>query len=228
MGRTAPARPDDDDGLRLSPGPQACPAGPEKKGGRDLRRSRPCRQSGRPSSTPWPDPHSADVRTARRRSTISLKPICQSSASAILLGGLIVWFWDLTGGRQQSSHQAPVPQSAPPTVMQAVPVPPVREGETPADVLKPGGQNVGELGGNSGIRILPGGEEEARKLFERLTKGKGRIDITPPTHLGQVIRLPDGSVIGLRPASTTKPATIDTNVPELAVRELKFPEGKSL
>jgi len=112
--------------------------------------------------------------------------------------------------------------------MQAVPVPPVREGETPADVLKPGGQNVGELGGNSGIRILPGGEEEARKLFERLTKGKGRIDITPPTHLGQVIRLPDGSVIGFRPASTTKPATIDTNVPELAVRELKFPEGKSL
>ena len=79
----------------------------------------------------------------------------------------------------------------PHVVEAAVPLPPPKEGETPLDVLKPGGQNVGEPGENSGVRVLPGGEDEARELFDRLTKGG--TDITRPGHIGKVIRLPDGS-----------------------------------
>lgn len=110
-----------------------------------------------------------------------------------------------------------------------MPLPPPKEGETPLDVLKPGGQNVGESGENSGVRVLPGGENEARDLFDRLTKGG--TDITRPGHIGKVIRLPDGSVISYRPKSKTGarpeaesgPPTIDVNVPGLNIRKLKFP-----
>ena len=110
-----------------------------------------------------------------------------------------------------------------PTIMEAVPVPPSKEGEIPADVLKPGGQNVGEPGNSSGVRVLPGGEEEARELFDRLTKDKGGQDITPDEHVGQVVRLPNGSIIGLRPVSKSGPPTIDIKIPGLGIRELKFP-----
>lgn len=140
----------------------------------------------------------------------------------LLLGGLSVWLWGQTDGRQQSGRQAPVPQPAPPTVMEAVPVPPVKEGETPAEVLKPDGQYVGEPGNSSKVRILPGGEDEARELFERLTKGKGGTDITPAGHVGQVIMLPDGSVIGFRPVSGSGPPTVDVNVSGVRPREIKF------
>ena len=102
-----------------------------------------------------------------------------------------------------------------------MPVPPPVEGETPADVLKPGGQNVGAPGENSGVRVLPGGENESRELFDRLTKGG--TDITRPGHIGKVIRMPDGSVISYRPRSRSGPPTIDVNVPGLNIRKLKFP-----
>jgi hypothetical protein len=102
-------------------------------------------------------------------------------------------------------------------------VPPPTEGEKPVDVLKPGGKNVGEPGENSGVRILPGGESEARELFDRLTKGG--TDITPSGHLGKVIRMPDGSVISHRPTSKSGPPTVDVNVPGLGIRKLKFPGG---
>ena len=110
--------------------------------------------------------------------------------------------------------------------MEAVPVPPPKEGETPTDVLKPGGQNVGDPGKNSGVRILPGGEKEARELFDRLTAGKGGQDITPEGRPGRVIRTPEGT-FGIRPSSKSGPPTVDVNVPGLPLRELKFPGGST-
>ena len=110
-----------------------------------------------------------------------------------------------------------------PNAVEAVAVPPPKQDETPTDVLKPNGQNVGEPGKSSGVRILPGGEAEAKELFDRLTKNKGGQDITPSTHVGQVVRLPDGSIIGIRPTSKSGPPTIDIKIPGLGVRELKFP-----
>lgn len=108
-----------------------------------------------------------------------------------------------------------------------MPLPPPTEGETPLDLLKPGGQNVGERGDNSKIRILPGELDEARELFDRLTKGKSGMDVTSLERPGQVIRLPNGSYIGLRPKSKSGPPTIDVNVAGTGVRELKFPGGNA-
>ncbi|MDT7953565.1 MAG: hypothetical protein RQ966_18855 [Acetobacteraceae bacterium] len=149
-----------------------------------------------------------------------------SGAVLTILGGLIIG---------SAIYGALRPKASPPTVarpdlsmiVEAVPLPPRKEGETPADVLKPGGQNVGEPGNSSGVRVLPGGQEGAQGLFDRLTKGKGGENITPPDHAGQVVRLPDGSIIGIRPRSRSGPPTIDIKIPGLGVRELKFPEGKA-
>ncbi len=126
------------------------------------------------------------------------------------------------GNPPSTSRSTPISPSLP-TVVQAVPLPPPEEGETPADVLKPGGQNVGERGDSSGVRVLPGGEQEARELFDRLTNNKGGEDITPAGHVGQVISLPDGSIIGFRPTSNSGPPTVDIKISGLSVRKLKFP-----
>lgn len=154
----------------------------------------------------------------------------RAAGAALVLGAVALYL------RQQQEEAAkrampgpaatPVPEM-PHVVEAAVPLPPPKEGETPLDVLKPGGQNVGERGDNSKIRILPGGSEGARELFDRLSKGKGGTDLTPPGRQGQVIRLPDGNYIGLRPKSKSGPPTIDVNVAGTGVRELKFPEGNA-
>jgi len=154
----------------------------------------------------------------------------RAAGAALVLGAVALYL------RQQQEEAArratPGPAATPVPEMlhvveAAVPLPPPKEGETPLDVLKPGGQNVGERGDNSKMRILPGGSEGARELFDRLTKGKGGTDVTPPGRQGQVIRLPDGNYIGLRPKSKSGPPTIDVNVAGTGVRELKFPEGNA-
>lgn len=147
------------------------------------------------------------------------------AGGALLLGGLL---YLVTRQRDTPSPSRSTPDRpiapAPTTLETAVPVPPPVEGEKPTDVLKPGGQNVGEHGENPGVRVLPGGDKEARKLFDRLTKGG--TDITPSGHPGKVIRMSDGSVVSHRPTSKSGPPTIDVNVPGLKIRRLKFPEEK--
>ena len=167
--------------------------------------------------SPWADPGIGQV-------SADGMDLPRAAGAALLLGAAALYF------RHQQEEAAkrampgpaatPVPEM-PHVVEAAVPLPPPKEGETPLDVLKPGGQNVGEPGENSGVRVLPGGEDEARELFDRLTKGG--TDITRPGHIGKVIRLPDGSVISYRPRSKSGPPTIDVNVPGLKTRKLKFP-----
>ncbi len=146
-------------------------------------------------------------------------------AGLMFLGLLAIIFGTSRPSTSVPSRTYP-PTSGPslPTIMEAVPVPPPKEGETPTDVLKPGGQNVGDPGKNPGVRILPGGEQEARELFDRLTAGKGGQDITPAGRPGQIIRTPEGT-FGIRPSSKSGPLTVDVNVPGLPLRELKFPGG---
>lgn len=147
------------------------------------------------------------------------------AGGALLLGGLLYLLTRPRDAPSVSNPSSSRPAAPAPTVLEVVvPVPPPVEGEKPTDVLKPSGQNVGEPGENSGVRVLPGGENEARELFDRLTKGG--TDITPPGHPGTVIRMPDGSVISHRPTSKSGPPTIDVNVPGLNIRKLKFPGGK--
>ena len=147
----------------------------------------------------------------------------QAAGAALLLGAAALYLRQQQeeAARRALSGPAGPPGAAVPPLVDAGPLPPPKEGETPLDVLKPGGQNVGELGENSGVRVLPGGENGARELFDRLTKGG--TDITPSGHIGKVIRLPDGSVISYRPRSKSGPSTIDVNVPGLNIRKLKFP-----
>lgn len=81
----------------------------------------------------------------------------------ILLGGIILY--GLINRERASKPTGPRPATSPPSppapviVEAAVPLPSPKEGETPTDVLKPGGQHIGEPGDNSGIRVLPGGDE---------------------------------------------------------------------
>ncbi len=143
-------------------------------------------------------------------------------AGGIALGGLVVLLGGLLGNRQSSRHQGPAPQLAPPTVMQAAPVPPPKEGETPADVLKPEGRLVGQAGSSADIRELPGGEQAAEEMFDRLTKSGS--DITPPRYPGKRVRLPNGDTIGYRSKSTSGPPTIDVDVAGVGIEKLKFRE----
>ena len=58
----------------------------------------------------------------------------------------------------------------------AVALPPAKAGETLADVLLPGGKQVGQT--SKQMRELAGGEQAANALFNRLTAGAA--DVTPP------------------------------------------------
>lgn len=154
----------------------------------------------------------------------------RAGGAVLVLGAIALYLRQQQEEAARRAMSGPAATSVPemPHVVEAaVPLPPPKEGETPLDVLKPGGQNVGERGDNSKIRILPGGLDGARELFDRLTKGKGGTDVTSPGRPGQIIRLPDGSYVGLRPKSKGGPPTIDVNVAGTGVRELKFPEGNA-
>ena len=95
------------------------------------------------------------------------------------------------------------------------------EAKTPQEILMPGGKLIGERGDNSGIRILPGGVKDAEDLALEL--GKGGKDITPTGHSGILIELPNGGgIVGFRPGSKSGPPTVDVNIPDIGIREIKF------
>lgn len=86
-----------------------------------------------------------------------------------------------------------------------------------SEILAPGGQPIGTVfpGARPFVRTLPGGAPAARQFFRSLTEGRGGIDVTPPNHPGQLIRLPDGSHIGYRPSSRSGPPSVDIDIPYL-------------
>lgn len=144
------------------------------------------------------------------------------SAAGIVVGGLILLY--LMSRSRQSDRGTP-PRALPgagtsphlPTIVRAVPVPPFKEGETVADVLEPGSQPVGEPGSDDEIRELPGTEENARKLAERLSRGG--TDVTPAGHPGKLVQLPTGGYIVYRPVSDSGPPTTDVNVPGVQIEK---------
>lgn len=148
-----------------------------------------------------------------------------ATAGAVLLGGIMLYLTlkSLEPGAKPGTPRAtpPAPPAQPLIVEAAVPLPPPKEDETPADVLKPGGRLVGQPGSSAGVRELPGGEQSAEELFDRLTKGG--TDITPSRYPGKRVRLPNGDTIGYRPKSTSGPPTIDVDVAGVGIDKLKFP-----
>jgi hypothetical protein len=102
----------------------------------------------------------------------------------------------------------------------AVAVPPVKAGETLADVLLPGGKPVGLT--SKQMRELAGGEQAANALFNRLTAGAA--DVTPPNFPGVVRKRPDGTTVTyLLPVKGGAPPTILLETAKLPITELQFP-----
>lgn len=100
----------------------------------------------------------------------------------------------------------------------AVAVPPAKPGETLADVLMPSGKPVGLT--SKQMRELPGGEQAANALFNRLTAGAANV--TPPNFPGMVRKRPDGVTITYLVA-VGLPPTILVQAPRLPISELQFP-----
>ncbi len=94
--------------------------------------------------------------------------------------------------------------------------------KTPADILMPGGSQIGKPGTSSGIRRLNGGMDAAKKTFDELAAGG--TDITPSGHPGKLVKLPDGSRVGFRPVSSSadKSPAIDIDIPGIPVKKIHF------
>jgi RHS repeat-associated protein len=83
------------------------------------------------------------------------------------------------------------------------------------------GNPVGVAGSRETIRELPGGLPAAESTFQKLTAG-GTV-VSPPTYGGAMVKMPDGTVFGMRLGSDGVP-TIDVNIPgNPSITKLKFP-----
>jgi hypothetical protein len=81
----------------------------------------------------------------------------------------------------------------------------------PQDILTPGGSLIGtpSPGGDETIRNVPGGQQSAREMFDRLSSGGVSYRGAYP---GTAVEFPDGGFVGIRDADTEHP-TIDVNLP---------------
>ena len=91
---------------------------------------------------------------------------------------------------------------------------------SPTDLLLPGGTPIGTPGSSPDIREVGGGLAAATQLFDDLTQSGN--DVTPAGYPGKLVELPAGGFIGLRPALTSGPPTLDVNVPGVPIRKVKF------
>jgi hypothetical protein len=97
-------------------------------------------------------------------------------------------------------------------------------------ILMPGGKPIGVKAtgprASARLRELTGGQGEAERLFQELTRGGH--DVTPAGYPGTMIELPNGrGTIGYRPASKSGPPTIDVNAVDAAgqpipIEKIKF------
>lgn len=73
------------------------------------------------------------------------------------------------------------------------------------------------VGGYKGEKGLKGAE----KLFNELTAGQNVQDITPSKYKGKMVKLPDGSIVGIRYESGSGEPTVDVNMGQYI--KFKFP-----
>jgi SPP1 gp7 family putative phage head morphogenesis protein len=100
--------------------------------------------------------------------------------------------------------------------------PPVQKPQSPADILAPNGQAIGRDGMRPKVRIVKGGEKEARELFEKLTKDG--IPEKRAGYSGIGKRLPNGDWIGYRGVSKSGSPTIDMDVKGVNFNKIHFYE----
>ena len=83
-------------------------------------------------------------------------------------------------------------------------------GRTVSGVLQNGGRSIGSAGLNQGVRVV-GNEAELQGLFNEISQGG--TTVTGSSYPGTLVRLSDGSLVGLRGASRSGGATIDITGP---------------
>jgi hypothetical protein len=98
------------------------------------------------------------------------------------------------------------------------------------DILMPGGTPIGVRAAgpraSSRLREVRGGQTEAERLFQELTRDGA--DITSASYPGKLMKLPNGrGTIGYRPASKGGPPTIDVNAVDasgqpIPIEKIKF------
>ena len=91
---------------------------------------------------------------------------------------------------------------------------------SPEDLLMPGGKPIGTKGTRVSIRELPGGEDEAREFFNRLSASG--LPAAPSTYPGVAVDLPGGGRVGLRIVSKSGVTTVDVDIPGIPIKKLKF------
>lgn len=100
-------------------------------------------------------------------------------------------------------------------------VPPLRiEQRSPAEILQPNGDAIGEPGSSPGIRELSGGEREAEELYEQLS-AEGE-EVQPSGYPGRAVELPDGGFVGLRLESKSGGPAIDVNISGIDITRIHF------
>jgi hypothetical protein len=92
--------------------------------------------------------------------------------------------------------------------------------ENPKDILSPNGQFIGKPGNRPEVRIEKGGDEAARELYKRLSKGG--VPDTPPGYPGEGTRLPNGDWVGYRPNSRSGSPTVDINIHDISFDRIHF------
>ena len=124
-----------------------------------------------------------------------------------------------------SGASAGRPGQPPPTV----PRPPMPPSITPShsltEFLAPGGQPIGVVWQGAGpeVRTFSGGQAAGRTLFEDMISGRGAMEATPTGYPGQMVRLPDGSLIGFRPGGGGSMPAIDIEIPGFGlIQKLHF------
>ncbi len=142
-----------------------------------------------------------------------------AGAAFILLGAVG------TGRAQPPPEVAKPPPPAKVAAITLPPQPPVA-GETLAQVLAPDSKPVGRPKPDQDVRLLPGGESAATKLFERLTAGAK--DVTPKNFAGVVRKRSDGTTITYRfPDAHGGAPTILLKAAGVPFHRIEFPPGMS-
>jgi uncharacterized protein RhaS with RHS repeats len=102
----------------------------------------------------------------------------------------------------------------------------IKTGLSPADLLMPGGRQIGKDGAKKTVRVIsPAGATEAEMMFDQLTAGGTKF---AGEYGGKGMSLPGGGFVGMRDYATGTGAraapdvTIDVNIPGIPVRKLKF------
>jgi RHS repeat-associated protein len=72
-------------------------------------------------------------------------------------------------------------------------------------------RDIGRAGKGKGVREVVGTAKDAENVFKQLSQsGK---PVQKPDYPGNMVELPDGTLVGFRPASKSGPPTIDINIP---------------